>query len=556
MHTHQNKMFTGQPNTTKTTVRDINSFPLDIKSVQAYGVKKWHKNFHWPIPFEQSMLMEGQVKCAMNELIEENNGNEISDLLLINYKIYLDYSNLLYCLWLLKELKQRNLNPVYSSESVIFKGILETEVPLEQIIKVSSMPRPNIAKKIRSKAGLLKRQLRLNTPIRYLLTSSFGNEVLYGCVSNLNDLGYEYIRTKLGGRVKLINDHSFPLSCKPETVSKNTKQHIRKVTNKLIVKVKQIAIQQNIQLTERQKNYLFDITVMALTKTKINLDALNNCIQKEKHINLLTGANGSQFSRVLSVAIRNNGGSVTTFQHGEPLIFNWDKYDWLEFSLANNYFAYTENLAIALKNMDNEYKPLAGNSTEIHGAKTNMFYNIRQKEAKKPVPDKIERVMMVPQAFTRENQVAQGFMFPALVQLDWELRIINALKKAGYKALYKKHPHGTLINQPMDFIEDAQIIYEPFDEVMDYTDAFLFYHTRSTAFGPALCTNKPIIYIDGGWEKMSEKMRTSLAKRCRIINAHFDERNRMIFDEEKLIEVLSEKPKEPDLEFINTYLFP
>ena len=531
-------------------------FPLDIKSVQAYGIKKWHKDFHWPIPFEQSLLMETQIKCAINELIGENKDNDISDLLLINYKIFIGYSNLLYRLWLMRELKQRNLSPVYSPESVSFKGILETAVSLEQVLKVSSMSRPNIIKILRAKAGLLKRQLRLNTPIRYLLTSLYGNDVLYGYVTNLNDLGYDYIRTKLGGRVKLINNHSFRLSCRPEAVSKNAEQHIRKTTEKLIDKIKQIAIRRDIQLTERQKNYLFDITVMALTKTKINLDALNNCIPKAKHINLLTGANGTHFSRTLSVAIRNNGGSVTTFQHGEPLIYNWDKYDWLEFSLADNFFAYTENLASALKTLDSRYKSLAGNSTEIHGVETNMFYDIRQKESKKPIPNKIERVMIVPQAFSRDNQVAQGFTFPALVQFDWELRIINALKKAGCKVLYKKHPHGTFINQPIDFIEDAQIIYEPFEKVMDYADAFLFYHTRSTAFGPALCTNKPIIYIDGGWEKMPEEIRTPLSKRCHIIKGHFDERNRLIFDESELLKALLQKTKEPDLEFAKTYMFP
>jgi hypothetical protein len=556
MCSQQDKFPIEQLYITNASVRTTDHFPLDIESVQAYGIKKWHRDFFWPIPLEESILMETQVKCVISDLIEENIKNNISDLLLINCKIFMDYNNLLYSLWVLKELEQRNLKPVYGTKSVNFKGIVETGIPSGQALEVSSMLRLNIIKRLRAKAGLIKKQIRLKTPKIYLLSSLYKNNLLFGYVPGLNDLGFEYIKTKLGGRTRLIDNCFWSPGSLTESISNNAKQQIHEITKELTDKIDQIAHRWNIKLTEQQKQYLYDITISVLTKTKICLDALTSNMPNIKRIDLLTGANGNHFSRILCVAIRNNGGTVTTFQHGEPLIYNWYRYGWTELSCADKFFAYTENLAEILKSVNSKYKSLRNNSTEIHGAETNVFYDIWRKESKKPIPGKIKRVMIVPQAFSKDNQVSQSVIFPSLVQLDWELRIINALKKAGCKVLYKKHPHGTLINQSIDFIEDAQIIYEPFEDVMDYADAFLFYHTRSTTFGPALCTNKPIIYIDGGWEKMPEEIRTTFEKRCHVIKAHFDERNRLVFDEKQLTEVLTQKPKEPDLDFAKSYMFP
>jgi len=430
---------------------------------------------------------------------------------------------------------------------------LETGIPLEQVLEVSSVPQANIIKRLRAKAGLIKRQLELNTPIRYLLSSLYRNKLLYGYVTNLNDLGFDYIKMKLGGRVKLIDNHSLCPSYWPESISKNAEQQIHETTEKLIDKINQTAIKRDIKLTEQQKQYLYDITFKALADTKIYLNVMKSCMPKTKCINLLTGANGNHFSRMLSVIIRNNGGSVTSFQHGEPIIYNWDKYDWLELSCADNFFTYTKNLAIVLETLNTEYKPLRSNFVEINGAETNMFYDIWKKESKKPIPDKVERVMMVPRSFEPDNQVGAGISFSTPMQLDWELRIANTLKKAGFTVLYKRHPARR--NQAVDYLEDAQTIYEPLEEVMDLTDAFVLYCTRTSTLGPILCTNKPVIYIDVGLEQMPVKMRIALEKRCHIINAHFDERNRLVFREDELIGPLLQKPTGPDMEFAQTYMF-
>ncbi len=163
----------------------------------------------------------------------------------------------------------------------------------------------------------------------------------------------------------------------------------------------------------------------------------------------------------------------------------------------------------------------------------------------------------MPNAFASDNKLAQGVLFPELIQLDWELRIIEILRKSGLKVIYKRHPDGKLRNRNIDFFDaDVDIVYERFEDVMDYADAFLFYHSRSTTLGYALSTNKPVIYINGGWEKWLSEIRELFAKRCHIVSAHFDERNRLIINEEELLDALASKPVKPNTEFIEKFMFP
>ncbi len=102
----------------------------------------------------------------------------------------------------------------------------------------------------------------------------------------------------------------------------------------------------------------------------------------------------------------------------------------------------------------------------------------------------------------------------------------------------------------------VEVVYEPFEEVMNLADDFLFYYTRTITSGQALSTNEPIIYINGGWEKWVPEVFESFSKRCFIVSVHFDERNRLIINEEELLDALARKPVEPDTEFIERYMLP
>ena len=98
------------------------------------------------------------------------------------------------------------------------------------------------------------------------------------------------------------------------------------------------------------------------------------------------------------------------------------------------------------------------------------------------------------------------------------------------------------------------MIKEKFENVMNETDAFLLYHTRTSALGPMLSTNKPVIVLDIHCERIHPDQEKLFYKRCHRVQARFDERNRIIFDKQQLISALQAKIEYPNFEIFDKFL--
>jgi len=456
----------------------------------------------------------------------------------------------------LKGVHKNGLTPLYSNESINFKGIIENGVPLKKRLPVPSIQANGFIKKLRTRLVSAKIHLKLSKSLTSLLKKPLTHTHFVANHSSLNNLALEYIRTKLDGGVALKDiQHWYPRSYNSK-LNTNQDVEILALTEKIVQRIQKIADSYALKLTELQLTYLHEVTLELFQASMIGLIALKSHVSRLKPMHLLIGSGGNHFARMLSIAVRDNGGTVTGFKHGEPVIYLCDYYSWIELSTIDRFITYTENSARAMETVLNIYPPLRANHVKIEGAATRMFYDLWHRESKKPLPAKIERVMVIAKGLQFDNKISHGIALPQLLQIDLELRIINILKEAGYKVIYKNHPDGDLSDNIIDFFDsNVQTVSERLEEVMNCAEALLFYHSRSTTFGQALCTNKPIIYINGGWEVWLTEMYKLIAKRCHIVSAHFDERNRLIINEEELLNALTRKPTEPNLEFANNYMF-
>jgi hypothetical protein len=97
-----------------------------------------------------------------------------------------------------------------------------------------------------------------------------------------------------------------------------------------------------------------------------------------------------------------------------------------------------------------------------------------------------------------------------------------------------------------------------FEDYLDKADAFIFSHLRTASFSAALCTNKPIISLILEPEpfKPSLEAMELLGKRCRFVDAQFDKRNRIIFNEKEFLACLAKRPEFPNNDFLKKYMFP
>ena len=85
-------------------------------------------------------------------------------------------------------------------------------------------------------------------------------------------------------------------------------------------------------------------------------------------------------------------------------------------------------------------------------------------------------------------------------------------------------------------------------------DAFVFDFAAS-AFMEALCTNKPVVLIETPIRRLLKAGRKEVQEICTIVQADFDENNRIVADFDEVIAGLS-KPVDPTARqlFLENYL--
>jgi hypothetical protein len=110
----------------------------------------------------------------------------------------------------------------------------------------------------------------------------------------------------------------------------------------------------------------------------------------------------------------------------------------------------------------------------------------------------------------------------------------------------KPHPEGMLAGRRSPLEQVAKVSYAPFEEHIATTDVFVFDLMGSTTFWKALCTDRPVVYIDLGMNTFNELFEAAIARRCHIVRARYDSRNIPVIDAEELQAAICEAPEKGD----------
>jgi hypothetical protein len=257
--------------------------------------------------------------------------------------------------------------------------------------------------------------------------------------------------------------------------------------------------------------------------------------------------------------VRKNGGRVISFSHGGLIgLYDTPTFAFSEFALSDEFITYTPVSIALFDKIKANHSPLKNNQFIINSIDTQVYFKLWRKHKNKALPLKIKKVMLLgfPLNQIRNYTMAGGF---SLMRLDLELRIIESLEKSGYRVIYKVHPDRRQEAKGLfQGFNNVEIWEGYFEDCLDQVDAFIFSHLRTTAFSSALCTNKPIISLrlEPEFFKPLPEAQELLAKRCDFINAQFDERNRIIFNEKEFLACLAKRPEFPNNDFLKKYMFP
>ena len=267
--------------------------------------------------------------------------------------------------------------------------------------------------------------------------------------------------------------------------------------------------------------------------------------------NLITGTQGIVWVRLLSSAVKKYGGNVLAFDHApigdlaKESVRMFDEIDFADvfYTFNSKHVKYWSYLINKFKSKDFNLviKKVKKEKRKIILKNTN--YNLFKK-----------KILLVAQPFMIHD--FQMCCFPQPIQFNWHLKLIYNLKKFGYEVTYKPHPFSDKnIVKKLCKISAIKSKNKLLEEIYHQYDYLLFDCRSTSAWGFALSTNIPIIFIDFMKFNFFHEDNLKLKKRVSVIKGKIDKYNNPIINFNKLKYVIhySEKLK-TDKTFFNSFI--
>lgn len=272
------------------------------------------------------------------------------------------------------------------------------------------------------------------------------------------------------------------------------------------------------------------------------------CLAKVRRLpNRIWSANGGYYpARAVALEVMRRGGQVTSVEHGGTIgtIDNVSSVALSQMAVTNRFMSATPKLAECVKALKMT-DPVAGFRHVAVAAHDGDPTFRRAARVRRRGKSKRPTVVYVTTAMLGFRQVTPPLL-PDLVYLDWNLRLAETLRDLPIELICRPHPEGLLIGQRPPLADIARCATEPFEKLIETTDVFLFDYPQTTAFWEAVCTDRPVVFIDLGVAAFSPSVVPMMAKRVTTVRATFDEHNLPQVDREELAgALLSTVPPDP-----------
>ena len=286
---------------------------------------------------------------------------------------------------------------------------------------------------------------------------------------------------------------------------------------------------------------LLQRVAVSLAKAQVELLAVSAWRGLPREIWL--GSAGQMPSRTIAVAARRRGARVTSFGHGGGL-FRGHLYAGTilrELAVVDRIVVATEADALACPRLPD------GPPTEVREVLwADGDPTFRRIRPAKPPRTNARRILYLP-CTLRGFRTLIPPLLPDVVALDWQMRLAQMLLRLPVELAVRPHPESLLPGRRHPATQACTpLVDQPFFRTVDMVDAFVFEYPNSTAFWEALCTDRPVVWIDLGTGNLTEETRAVVDRRCRIVEASFDSRNRPQLGEAVLADAVCGAPHTAD----------
>ena len=258
---------------------------------------------------------------------------------------------------------------------------------------------------------------------------------------------------------------------------------------------------------------------------------------------LWSATGGHWAARALGLEVIRRGGIVRRFEHGSEagMIDVVEPIALTELAVSTHFVLPTEAMQNNLAKTRARDLVSGYRNVTLEHAYGDPKIRALQSRKHKPGTGSKPRLLYGPTILTGFRALVPPLL-PDPIHLDWQYRLVRQLQNMSIDLVLRPHPESYPLGQPHRLSTLAALDSRPYEDCIAGADVFLFDYEQSTTFYEALCTDRPVVLIDFGNALFTDEVRAMLEKRCRIVKASFDDRNRPQIDPKELEDaILSEQ---------------
>ncbi len=502
----------------------IRYLPVDIASLCAFGVQKNADSFFWPSSPEEYDIIAGSNLDVLYDIFK-NSGHQEKTIIKLKFRdIFTDF-NYLITDWLdVQKSKNAGFQPLSSIHSYVYKNLIAGKAPPLPIS--TARMKKSFQRQIKD---ILKGLVR-----RGSFRAKDGQSLYF--TTGAGHLAGSWAKAR--GITPITLDSYYFSSCpnfnfhlkQVDTLASTIHSAWIEIINKTGVKCSTDILSYLLQLVQYHLSWAYrDIN----TRPPF---PLGNTV-------FLSGTGGSYRNRLIGFKTQEAGGYVIRFDHGGERPFHSDKWWGInEFVSCNEFIAFSPHAARAVKRKieSGMIQTLLDNPDDLKVADSQSahFHSLALKYGSLPPPENLRRVMFVPTGFQDECNSTPSFTNHDIPYADFQIQILEILKRSKHKVLYKEAPKVKIGKLFSSSLKEVEIVCGFLSESLELADALVFTFI-GTAFCEALCTNKPIILLQAPPSRpMSQEEKSSLSQVCRVIPCAIDGENRLLPDRKSLINAI------------------
>ena len=257
--------------------------------------------------------------------------------------------------------------------------------------------------------------------------------------------------------------------------------------------------------------------------------------ERYKPRNLLSNSLGYLPIRLFSAAWRCAGGDITGFTHGNSYTHSYSPYLIFILSLVSRYVVNSEGQKKILSEAVKDFSYLPGTQEIVNLPRSRHLTLFNKLQKDNPVK-KIKNVVVVgfPKFDFYGAWLPEYHLFS---QLHLELKLLEAVKAAGYYTIYKPHP---MTHKDVECLFEGyvdEIECEAFEDMYKKADCLLLPNPHSTTFGFSLLTNKPMVLVNTKGYIWFPEVFELIKKRCSVVDAEPVD-GKINFDSKSLVDAI------------------